>query len=145
MALKTLTRKEVAERLGVTRQRVHQFIKEGRLPAQQVGPRRYIVDESDLKQLTPGKMGRPPIAGVVNGWEGCLLKEEMLRFEADLIKRALEAANGHISPAARLLGLSHQALAAILQGRHKNLLSARTPVLKRKRSIIRTSSRKRFR
>jgi DNA-binding NtrC family response regulator len=82
--------------------------------------------------------------GVVNNWEGCLLKEEMLRFEADLIKRALEAANGHITPAARLLGLSHQTLAAILQGRHKDLLSARSPVRKRRRSIIRTSSRKRF-
>lgn len=83
-------------------------------------------------------------AGVVNSWEGCLLKEEVPRFEADLIKRALEAANGHITPAARLLGLSHQALAAILQGRHKLLLSARTPVRKRRRSIIRTSLRKRF-
>jgi DNA-binding NtrC family response regulator len=80
----------------------------------------------------------------VNSWQGCSLKEEVLRFEADLIKRALETANGHITPAARLLGLSHQGLAAILQGRHKDLLSARTPIRKRKRSIIRTSSRKRF-
>lgn len=77
----------------------------------------------------------------MNSWEGCLLKEEVLRLEADLIKRALEATNGHITPAARLLGLSHQTLAAILQGRHKNLLPARSPVQKRRRSIIRTSSR----
>jgi hypothetical protein len=104
----------------------------------------YSVMQNIEDQLKQGTEISCEAAGVVNSWQGCLLKEEMLRFEADLIKRALEAANGHITPAARLLGVSHQSLAAILQGRHKNLLSARTPVRMRKRSIIRTSSRKRF-
>lgn len=104
----------------------------------------YCVMQDVEAQLKQGTEKSCEAAGIVNGWQGCALKDEMLRFEADLIKRALEAANGHITPAARLLGVTHQALAAILQGRHKNLLSARTPVRKRKRSIIGTSSRKRF-
>ena len=68
---------------------------------------------------------------------GCSLDEEVLRFEADLIKNALEAANGSVTRAARLLKVTHQGLAFILQGRHKHLLSARTPVRKRRRGIIR--------
>jgi len=70
-------------------------------------------------------------------FEGCSLDEEVLRFEADLIKNALEAANGSITRAARLLKVTHQGLAFILQGRHKHLLSARTPVRKRRRGIMR--------
>lgn len=70
-------------------------------------------------------------------FEGCSLDEEVLRFEADLIKNALEAANGSVTRAARLLKVTHQGLAFILQGRHKHLLSARTPIRKRRRGIIR--------
>lgn len=104
----------------------------------------YCMMQDVEAQLKQGTEKSCEAAGVVNSWQGCLLKEEMLRFEADLIKRALEAANGHITPAARLLGLSHQGLSAILQTRHKDLLSARTPVRKRRRSIIRNLTRKRF-
>ena len=145
MGKKTLTRKEVAERRNVTRQRVHQLIKEGRLPAQQASPRRDMIKESDLESLEPRKMGRPPISESANAWKGCNLKEEVLRFEGDLIRRALEAANGSVTHAARLLGLSHQGLAAIIQGRHKELLSARTPIQKRRRSILGTARRRRSR
>ncbi|MEP6706309.1 MAG: tetratricopeptide repeat protein [Pyrinomonadaceae bacterium] len=70
-------------------------------------------------------------------FEGCSLDEEVLRFEADLIKNALEAANGSVTRAARLLKVTHQGLAFILQGRHKHLLSARTPIRKRRRGIMR--------
>ena len=73
----------------------------------------------------------------VDSFEGCSLDEEVLRYEANLIKQALEAANGSVTRAARLLKVTHQGLAFILQGRHKHLLSARTPVRKRRRSIIR--------
>jgi len=71
-------------------------------------------------------------------YAGCCLDEEVLRYEADLIKKALESADGSVTRAARLLKVTHQGLAFILQGRHKHLLPARTPVRKRRRSIMRS-------
>jgi tetratricopeptide (TPR) repeat protein len=68
---------------------------------------------------------------------GLSLEERTLRFEGQIIKRALEAAGGSVTRAARLLGVTHQGLAFILNGRHKNLLAVRTPVKPRRRSIIR--------
>lgn len=76
-------------------------------------------------------------ANLVQPWEGCSLNEEVLRYEGNLIKLALEAAGGSITRAARLLGVTHQALSFILQGRHKSLLAARTPAKRRKRSLMR--------
>jgi DNA-binding NtrC family response regulator/predicted negative regulator of RcsB-dependent stress response len=76
-------------------------------------------------------------AGFANVWEGCSLVEEVLRYEKTLIRRALEATQGGVTRAARLLGLSHQALIAILSTRHQDLLSARKPAQRRRRSIIR--------
>jgi tetratricopeptide (TPR) repeat protein len=65
------------------------------------------------------------------------LEELVLSYEGDLIRRALESSGGSVTRAARLLGITHQGLAFILNGRHKNLLSVRTPVKPRRRSIIR--------
>lgn len=69
-------------------------------------------------------------------WEEFSLPEEVLLYEERLIKRALTEAQGKITHAARLLGLSHQTLTAILESRHTKLLEMRTPVQPRKRSII---------
>jgi excisionase family DNA binding protein len=57
-----LTTKEVAERLGVTQQRVQAMIKDGRLPAQKMG-RDWFVNEEDLKLVEDRKPGRPPKQG----------------------------------------------------------------------------------
>jgi tetratricopeptide (TPR) repeat protein len=57
-------------------------------------------------------------------------------LEAKLIGQALEAAGGSITKAARILGLSHQTLNSMLQGRHGRLQEKRTPVKKRLKSII---------
>ena len=70
-------------------------------------------------------------------WAGCLLENEVLRFEGELIQRALETAGGSVTRAARMLGVTHQGLAFILNGRHKNLLTIRTPVRRRRKSIFR--------
>ncbi|HEY6120054.1 MAG TPA: tetratricopeptide repeat protein, partial [Pyrinomonadaceae bacterium] len=67
----------------------------------------------------------------------CALEDEVLRYEGDLIKRALESSGGSVTRAARLLGITHQGLAFILNGRQKSLLGARKPVKPRRRSIIR--------
>lgn len=65
------------------------------------------------------------------------LEAEVLRYEGSLIRQALEASGGSVTRAARLLGVTHQGLAFILNGRQKDLLSVRTPVKHRRRSIIR--------
>jgi tetratricopeptide (TPR) repeat protein len=68
---------------------------------------------------------------------GFSLDSEVLRYEGSLIRRALEESGGSVTRAARLLGVTHQGLAFILNGRHNDLLSIRTPVKRRRRSIIR--------
>ena len=69
--------------------------------------------------------------------EGFSLESEVLRYEGSLIRQALEASGGSVTRAARLLGVTHQGLAFILNGRHSDLLSIRTPVKPRRKSIIR--------
>ena len=68
---------------------------------------------------------------------GFSLDAEVLRYEGSLIRRALEESGGSVTRAARMLGVTHQGLAFILNGRHSDLLAIRTPVKKRRRSIIR--------
>lgn len=70
--------------------------------------------------------------------QGFSLDTEVLRYEGSLIRKALEESGGSVTRAARLLGVTHQGLAFILNGRHSDLLSIRTPVKKRRRSIIRS-------
>jgi tetratricopeptide (TPR) repeat protein len=65
------------------------------------------------------------------------LEEQVRLYEGQLIKQALEASDGSVTRAARMLGVTHQGLAFILNGRHKSLLTARKPVKRRRRSIIR--------
>lgn len=53
-----LTTTDVAARLGVSRFRVWQLIKAGRLPARKFG-RDYLIEEADLVKIGPRKVGRP--------------------------------------------------------------------------------------
>lgn len=69
-------------------------------------------------------------------WAGCSLREEVLRFESNIVRRALETSGGSVTHAARLLGITHQRLCAMLQSRHKSLLLAKKATLPRKRRII---------
>ncbi|MEJ7616021.1 MAG: sigma-54 dependent transcriptional regulator [Pyrinomonadaceae bacterium] len=72
---------------------------------------------------------------LANAWRGCVLSEEVLRYEGELIERALSACNGQITRAAQLLGVSHQNLSFMLDGRHQKLRAARN-LAKRRKSII---------
>lgn len=56
--IKLLSVAEVAEKLGVTRARVNQFISENRLPAQRIG-RSFVIREEDLSLVENRKTGRP--------------------------------------------------------------------------------------
>lgn len=57
-------------------------------------------------------------------------------LEAKLIEEALEEEGGSVTRAARLLGLKHQTLIAMLKKRHKGLQRKRAMPEKRLRSII---------
>lgn len=63
----------------------------------------------------------------------CHLGEEVLKFERGLIKDTLAKVNGSVTHAAKLLGISYQGLAYLIESRHKDLLKERSPVRRRSR------------
>jgi tetratricopeptide (TPR) repeat protein len=63
-------------------------------------------------------------------------EQEVHKRESELIKTALDQANGSVTRAARTLGLTHQGLCYIINHRHKQLLGARAPIRIRRKSII---------
>lgn len=65
--------------------------------------------------------------------KSCDLPREVLKFEGGLIRQALAQANGSVTRAATLLSMSYQALAYVIQSRHKDLLKERSPVRRRSR------------
>lgn len=66
----------------------------------------------------------------------CDLQDRMLKYERSLIKQALAQANGSVTHAASLLGLTHQGLAYVIEARHKDLLKERSPVRRRSRKPV---------
>ncbi len=69
-------------------------------------------------------------------WADISLFDEVHRYEALLIERALREAKGKVSQAAKLLHVNHQTLILIINGRHKDLLPIRRPAIPRRRSIM---------
>jgi len=61
------------------------------------------------------------------------LNEEIFLLEHELIKHALEKAQGRVTFAARTLGMSYQRLTHKLQTKHKDLLNERSPLRRRTR------------
>jgi tetratricopeptide (TPR) repeat protein len=60
------------------------------------------------------------------------LQERKLTYERAMIKQALAEANGSVTHAASLLGLSYQGLCYIIETRHKDLLKERSPIRRRR-------------
>lgn len=105
---------------------------------------RTIIIASDGEAITAPavetvSMRQTQTASLSQPWVNCSLPAEVLLYEARLIRQALEMANGSVVRAARLLGVKHQTLSFILQGRHKSLQSAINLAPRRKRSIMRAS------
>jgi tetratricopeptide (TPR) repeat protein len=94
---------------------------------------RRVLAATDNQVTTDSTMPGVPVSMP----PGFSLDAEVLRYEGNLIRKALEESGGSVTRAARLLGVTHQGLAFILNGRHSDLLSIRTPVKRRRRSIIR--------
>jgi len=63
-------------------------------------------------------------------------QERVRDFEREIIAEALEETGGRVTRAAKNLGLTHQGLCYIINHRHKDLLTARTPIRIRRKSII---------
>ena len=114
----------------------------------------YAVYERACEWLTPSRhqetlhrllraanrlleSGREPEEAGAGEVEQGSLRDVMRRHEGRLIRQALQEARGSVTQAARALGLSHQALIYMLEHRHKNLLDDRSPVVKRRRSVVR--------
>jgi tetratricopeptide (TPR) repeat protein len=71
-------------------------------------------------------------------WEGFSLRHEMLKSEKRFIKEALAEARGIVSHAALLLGFKHhQSLITLINSRHRDLMSSRSQVKARRRSVMR--------
>jgi DNA-binding NtrC family response regulator len=101
-----------------------------------IAPQGAIITQEAVETLVARQT---KTAGMADAWAACSLDEEVQLYERSLIQMALKAAHGHVTQAARLLGITHQRLSSILQGRHKDLHTARTPVKHRKRSMIKSS------
>ena len=76
-------------------------------------------------------------AGLADVWSGCSLTDAVRTYECRQIHLALEAAQGRVTRAAHLLGITHQGLSSILNGRQQELLGSRQLVHLRRRSVIR--------
>src|SRR2546421_2714856 len=86
----------------------------------------------------PSEFRPPP------GWKGFSLLREVRRYERLIIERALKDAGGVVTRAAQFLGFKHHnSLISRINKRHTNLLHVRSPVLPRKRGIIRDPDRER--
>jgi tetratricopeptide (TPR) repeat protein len=99
-------------------------------------PRGTVVDADHVEVVALRR--REPRGNFAEPWGGFSLKEELRQPERRFIELALKAAEGKISVAARLLGFNHnEILTSIIKSRYPELLAARTPIIPRKRSIIR--------
>ena len=75
-------------------------------------------------------------------WEGFSFKRHVRDGERAVIEQALRDAGGSVTKAARLLGFRHhQSLISLINSRHKELLSARSPVRRRRRHLFSKSKR----
>jgi tetratricopeptide (TPR) repeat protein len=101
---------------------------------------RLLKDTQNAEELARlracARVAMRRLAGAQLGESNFSLFGAVHDLEAKFIARALEEADGSVTRAARLLGVRHQTLTAMLATRHKRLQSVRTPPVKRRRSII---------
>jgi tetratricopeptide (TPR) repeat protein len=99
---------------------------------------KYTQNTAILRQLTECAWHALSIIHTTHpDWTTFSLSETLRRHEGRFIQMALEDSGGSVTKAASLLGLpGHQSLNFILQNRHPELLSARTPIRRRRRSAL---------
>jgi tetratricopeptide (TPR) repeat protein len=69
-------------------------------------------------------------------FEAGTLKDAVHRYEKEIIRQALRNTDGHVTRAAKLLGVTYQSLIYLLDNRHRDLLIERRPAVQRRQSII---------
>jgi tetratricopeptide (TPR) repeat protein len=69
-------------------------------------------------------------------FEAGTLKNAVHRYEKEIIRQALRNSDGHVTRAAKLLGVTYQSLIYLLDNRHRDLLIERRPAVQRRQSII---------
>jgi two-component system, chemotaxis family, chemotaxis protein CheY len=93
-------------------------------------------DVSTLKRLVKAFCATFAVPAPLE-WAGFSYKTAVRRYEAHLIRLALNETNGLVTPAARLLGFKHhQSLVSLIDTRHKDLLKTRSAVRKRRQHLI---------
>src|SRR5882724_10384401 len=92
---------------------------------------RKVVSKLRCQPIVAEATAEGTIEALLN--KPCDLPAEVLKFEGSLIRQALAKANGSLTRAASLLSMSYQALAYILESRHKDLLKERSPIRRRAR------------
>jgi len=76
-------------------------------------------------------------------WTNFSFKQALLRYESHLIRLALLQSDGSVTKAARLLGFNHhQSLVNLIASRHKELLTVRSPVRRRRQHLMAHPKRK---
>lgn len=76
-------------------------------------------------------------------WTNFSLRDAVRSYEAHWIKLALEETGGLVTRATPLLGFKHhQSLISVINARHHDLLATRSPVIKRKHSLLLHSKRR---
>lgn len=70
-------------------------------------------------------------------WHNFSLRDAVRTYEAHWIKLALKETGGLVTRATPLLGFKHhQSLISVINARHQDLLDTRSPVVKRKQSLL---------
>jgi tetratricopeptide (TPR) repeat protein len=70
-------------------------------------------------------------------WTNFSVKQAVLRYESHLIRLALLQSEGSVTRAARLLGYKHhQSLVSLIESRHKELLTVRSPARQRRQHLM---------
>jgi tetratricopeptide (TPR) repeat protein len=125
--------------LGITYERAADFLITSQHPA-------ILLRLSAVARRVVYVIAALPITAEENyhtrgrAWTDFAFFDEIHRYEALLIERALREADGKVSRAAKLLHVNHQTLIFIINNRHKDLLPGRKPAVPRRRSIMRDSS-----
>ncbi|HKB68417.1 MAG TPA: hypothetical protein VKC61_21330 [Pyrinomonadaceae bacterium] len=91
------------------------------------------MNAAAIKVLAKVQAGLMPKAAEGLANKSLDFDQELLRYEGELIKRALAQVDGSLTRAAANLKMSYQKLGYILETRHKDLLNERTPIRRRSR------------
>lgn len=139
-ALEELGERLTASEMNALHERATELLTQSQLPG--VHARLNVCARRALRQsAVPDSSAAEKVerhAAEPANWSGFCLKEVVLRFERDVIERALKDAGGVVTRAAQLLGFKHhQTFVALLNSRHSSLLHARRPAIPRRRSIVR--------